>query len=236
MPLLARISLLTISTALLACASSTGGTDELGTTSETGTSETSSTETSSTETGSTDSTGETSSTETTTDGDSTDATETTTETTGAGEFTLTSPAFAEGGAIPLDHACYGANLSPQLDWTNAPPETASFAVFFRDLTIDFEHSAIFDIPADLDGLPADVDKTAMPADVPGATQPRSYANMFGYAGPCPGSAHTYEFTVYAIDVANLAELDQNSSLPQVQNVLEQHALASATLSGVFTPP
>ena len=155
---------------------------------------------------------------------------------GAGEFTLTSPAFTEGGAIPVDNSCYGANESPQLDWTNAPPGTMSFAVFFRDLTIDFEHSAIFDIPADLDGLPANVDTTAMPADVPGATQPRSYANTFGYAGPCPGSAHTYEFTLYAIDVANLAELDQNSSLVEVQTVLDQHALASATLSGVFTPP
>lgn len=238
LPLLARISLLAIAAPLLACASSTEGTDELGTSESESTTDTGSTDTSSTDTGTTDTTGSTDTTSTTDTTDSTDTTtdETETETTGGGTFTLTSPAFMEGGAIPLDNACYGANLSPQLDWTNAPPETASFAVFFRDLTIDFEHSAIFDIPADLDGLPADVDKTAMPADVPGATQPRSYANTFGYAGPCPGSAHTYEFTVYAIDVANLAELDQNSSLVEVQTVLDQHALASATLSGVFTPP
>ena len=31
--------------------------------------------------------------------------------------------ITEGGAIPVDNSCYGANESPQLDWTNAPPGT-----------------------------------------------------------------------------------------------------------------
>lgn len=228
---------LSLTISIAACSAGSAGDDELGTSDTTGTSESESGTTDTTETSESTTETDTTATDTTDTETSTDTTETdTTETTGAGEFTLTSPAFAEGDAIPVDNSCYGANVSPQLDWANAPAEALSFAVFFKDLTIDFEHSAIFDIPADLDGLPADVDKTAMPADVPGATQPRSYANMFGYAGPCPGSAHTYEFTVYAIDVANLAEIDQNSSLVDVAAALEQHAIASATLSGEFTPP
>ncbi|MFV8750895.1 YbhB/YbcL family Raf kinase inhibitor-like protein [Nannocystaceae bacterium ST9] len=219
--------------------SSTSEDDEASEGSESGTESGSE---SSTDTGSESGTETTDATETTTD-TSTETTETTTdtttdttETTGVGEFTLTSPAYMEGGAIPTGNSCYGANLSPQLDWTDAPADALSFAVFFEDLSINFSHSAIFDIPADLTGLPADVDKQAMPADVPGATQPRSYANNFGYAGPCPGEAHTYQFTLYAIDVENIAEIDQNSSLGQVKTALEQHAIASATLSGEFTPP
>jgi Raf kinase inhibitor-like YbhB/YbcL family protein len=200
------------------------GTDDTTTDTESGTDDTTETET-------TDDT-----TETTDDTTETTETETTETTDTGGEFTLTSPAFMQDGAIPEDNSCYGDNLSPQLDWTDAPVDALSFAVFFEDLSISFEHSAIFDIPADATGLPADVDKQAMPADVPGAVQPRSYANNFGYAGPCPGEAHTYEFTLYAIDVANIAEIDQNSDLDDVKVALEQHSIASTTLSGEFTPP
>jgi Raf kinase inhibitor-like YbhB/YbcL family protein len=221
-----------------ACSSSAEGDDEVAETSTESTSE--SDTTAGTETTTDDETTETTDspegdTTETTETETTDTTETETTDTG-GEFTLTSPAFMEGGAIPTDNSCYGQNLSPQLDWTDAPPGTMSFAVFFFDLSINFSHSAIFDIPVDATGLPADVDKQAMPADVPGAIQPRSYANNFGYAGPCPGEAHTYQFTVYAIDVANLAEIDQNSSLDEVRTAFENHAIDIASLSGEFTPP
>ena len=214
--------------------------DEVGATateSESGSESESTTDSSSTDsTDTTDSTDSSDSTDSTTDTtDSTDTTTTDTTDTG-GEFTLTSPAYVEGGAIPLGNSCYGDNLSPQLDWVDAPLDALSFAVFFEDLTINFSHSAIFDIPAAALGLPADVDKQAMPADVPGATQPRSYANNFGYAGPCPGNPHTYQFTVYAIDVANIAEIDENSSLGQVKAALASHAVGQATLSGEFSPP
>ena len=213
--------------------------DEVGATateSESGSESESTTDSSSTDsTDTTDSTDSSDSTDSTTDTtDTTDSTDTTTDT--GGEFTLTSPAYVEGGAIPLGNSCYGDNLSPQLDWVDAPIEAQSFAVFFEDLTINFSHSAIFDIPAAAIGLPADVDKQAMPADVPGATQPRSYANNFGYAGPCPGNPHTYQFTVYAIDVANIAEIDENSSLAQVKAALANHAIGQASLSGEFSPP
>ncbi len=198
------------------------GDDELGdTSSDTDSSSADSSESDSTESDSTES-------------DSTES-DPTDETSG-GEFTLTSPAFVEGGAIPIEHSCYGANVSPQLDWVDAPAEAQSFAVFFEDLTINFNHSAIWNIPVALDGLPADVDKSPMPADVPGASQGPSYAGNNGYAGPCPGQPHTYQFTVHALDVATLDELSTASTLAQVEAALQAHSLGQATLSGEFTPP
>ena len=92
------------------------------------------------------------------------------------------------------------------------------------------------MPVDLTGLPEDVDKQTMPADVPGATQAASYAGWSGYAGPCPGTTHHYRWTLYALDVASLDELDGNSNLAAAKAAMEAHALATATLEGSFTPP
>lgn len=163
-----------------------------------------------------------------TDGDSSSTTEPV-------AFTLTSPAFEEGGGIPGMHHVSGGNVSPQLDWVGAPAGTLAFAVFFHDITIDFEHSAIWDIPGDATGLPEDVEEVAMPADVPGATQCRSWAGNFGYGGP-GSAANFYQFTLYAIDVATLDEIDQNSSLVEVHAALEAHSLGTATLTGQSTGP
>jgi Raf kinase inhibitor-like YbhB/YbcL family protein len=150
-------------------------------------------------------------------------------------FTLTSPSFAEGGGIPGMHHVSGGNVSPQLDWVGAPADTVAFAVFFHDITIDFEHSAIWNIPADATGLPEGVDEDAMPANVPGATQCRSWAGNFGYGGP-GSAANFYQFTLYAIDVATLDEIDEDSTLVEVHAALEAHSLGTATLTGQSTGP
>lgn len=92
-----------------------------------------------------------------------------------------------------------------------------------------------DIPATITALPEDVDKTTMPADVPGALQCDNYANQPGYAGPCPGNTHTYAFTLYAVDVASLGLNAAQVSVDEVEAAAQAVALAEATLSASFTP-
>ncbi len=154
-------------------------------------------------------------------------------------FTLTSPAFVQDAAIPEEISCNGADTSPQLDWVGAPAGTLSFAIVFTDLTIspNLIHSVIYDIPANLGGLPADVDKAFSPTDVPGAHQTRNFrgANNFGYAGPCPGSAHVYEFKLYALDVATLPGAMMSTNQAGAKTLIEEHDLASTTLSGTYDP-
>lgn len=150
---------------------------------------------------------------------------------GAWVITLTSPSITEGGMFPADNTCAGLNVSPELDWTAAPPETKSFSLLLKDKSNNLIHSAIYDIPADLLMLPADVDKDQNPADVPGATQTKAYDNTtFGYLGPCPGGdLHTYEFTLYALDVATLPIV----GVPAKESILDlsqEHTLVSATLT------
>ncbi len=167
--------------------------------------------------------------------DSTSESSSGSESTGMVEFSLSSPAFEDGGGMPGIHHISGGNVSPQLDWVGAPAGTMSYAVFFHDVTIDFEHSAIWNIPADATGLPEDVEETAMPASVPGALQCRNWTGGFGYGGP--GSmSNFYQFTLYAIDVATIDEIDEDSMLPAVQAAFEAHSLGTATLQGQSTGP
>jgi Raf kinase inhibitor-like YbhB/YbcL family protein len=132
------------------------------------------------------------------------------------------------------------NISPPFSWTPGPAGTLSYAIFFRDLTGQaFNHSAIWDIPGCTFELPEDVDQMANPADVPGAKQCRAYNGQFGYAGPCaPGDPNprTYQFELYAIDVATIPELTTDSSLAEVQAALDMHSLGSATLTVIEDEP
>src|SRR3989304_798449 len=43
-------------------------------------------------------------------------------------FTINSTAFKEGGTIPKQYSCDGADISPQLSWEGAPAGTRSFAL------------------------------------------------------------------------------------------------------------
>lgn len=154
---------------------------------------------------------------------------------GAAPFELTSTAYEEGGMIPVMYSCDGANVSPPLAWTEGPAGTMSYAIIFRDLSNGLGHAAIFDIPAATLSLPEDVEREYAPADVPGAAQCDAYDNDPGYAGPCPGSPHTYEFTIYAVPAASLGLDEMSVDVDDVEDAAMVGALATATLSATYTP-
>lgn len=144
---------------------------------------------------------------------------------------LTSPDITEGGTIPSAYTCGGKNISPQLDWTGTPAGTLSFSVVFKDETNGLIHSAIWDIPPDVMGLPTNVENAKNPANVPGAQQALAYDQQtYGYLGPCPGGElHTYTFTVYALDVGTLP-IAGIASKESVEELSLEHDLASASLT------
>ena len=86
-------------------------------------------------------------------------------------------------------------------------------------------------------LPESLARVAELTEPAGAKQSRGYTGEFGYEGPCPGpSEHTYEFELYAMPTATLAEVTTNSSMEELEAAIEANALASTTLQAVFTPP
>lgn len=156
----------------------------------------------------------------------------------AAAIMLTSTAYAEGGTIPAVHSCENPDnngVSPPLAWANVPAGTLSFAIVFTDKTNMLRHSMIYDIPANVTSLPLDVDAGFSPADVPGAHQTRNFRNQNDYAGPCPNNTHTYEFAIYALDVAALPNMAQNTSAENGETQALMHDLAKGTLTATFTP-
>jgi Raf kinase inhibitor-like YbhB/YbcL family protein len=152
---------------------------------------------------------------------------------------LTSPTITEGAKIPLTHVCAmrgGQNQSPQLVFNNIPANTASFAVVLTDMSNGLVHCAIYDVPGNLTGLPANVDKVAMPTAVPGAKQTQAYNGSFGYAGPCPSMPHTYQFKVYALSTATLSGVASGmTGKDSVVTAASASNLGTATLTGTFDP-
>jgi Raf kinase inhibitor-like YbhB/YbcL family protein len=152
-------------------------------------------------------------------------------------LTVTSTAISEGAAIPAVHTCDGANTSPPLAWTGVPAGTLSFAVVLRDETNALIHSVLYDVPANLSALPADIDKVFAPPDLAGAHQTRTFGgNSFGYTGPCPppgGGPHTYALELYALDVAALPGADMNTTTSQARSTIQMHDIASAKLTGTY---
>ena len=75
-------------------------------------------------------------------------------------LTLVSEAFEPGGAILTRYTCDGEDTSPPFSWTGVPPNVAVFALTM-ELAIDgpdvlrevFVHWLLFNIPADVPGLP-----------------------------------------------------------------------------------
>lgn len=131
--------------------------------------------------------------------------------------------------------CTGDNLSPQLEWDDAPDGTKSFAVTMYDPKAPtlggWYHWVVFNIPAEVRKLEegaGDPDKGLIPQP---AVQSKTDFGVYGYGGPCPPEndpAHPYHLTVYALDVADLG-LDRDAMPAMVSFNLEQHALQKASL-------
>lgn len=153
-------------------------------------------------------------------------------------FTLTSTVISEGGVIPTMYSCQGVNVSPPLAWTGGP-SAPGYAVVFTDITSPanpFLHSIIWDIPGATTSLPENVAKVAEPPVPAGAKQPLGYDNQTrGYLGPCPGSMHTYEYALYAVDEYPLSGVTLQSGRAAVRSAILAHDTASARLTATFTP-
>ena len=118
----------------------------------------------------------------------------TTATAAGAPFTLSSPAFADNGAIPRRFTCQGEGVSPELDWSGVPAGTTTLALLVvdPDAGIDngFTHWVLTDIDPAARTL-AEGTTVGTPGD--------SSRGSPGYTGPCPPSGtHHYVFTLYAL--------------------------------------
>ena len=145
-------------------------------------------------------------------------------------FVLTSPAFDDGTAIPRTFSCDGDDVSPPLEWSDAPNKTAALALIVDDPDArGFVHWVVFDmVGSHSGGLPEGV--SASPDAPPQGTND---FRRVGWGGPCPPSGtHRYRFTLYALDdVLGLAE---TPTADEVRAAMQNHVVGEAELNATYT--
>jgi len=146
-------------------------------------------------------------------------------------FHITSNAFTEGGWIPELHSCQGADLSPSLEWGDAPADARSFALVVEDPDAPagiWCHWVLYDIPSGVHALA----QGYKPGTV-GASGTNDFGKL-GYGGPCPpkGGPHRYFFKLHALDMHTLG-LGAGIPRAELLRAIKGQVLAETQLMGRY---
>jgi hypothetical protein len=152
-------------------------------------------------------------------------------------LSITSPAFTQGGEIPVEHTCEGADRSPRLSFSGVPAGTQSLALIVDDPDAPdprapkrtWVHWILYNLPAQTAGLPEGVQRDDLP---PGTREGLNDWNRTGYGGPCPPiGRHRYFHKLYALDIL-LPDL-KTPTKAQLEQAMKGHVLAHAELMGTY---
>ncbi|MCP5109370.1 MAG: YbhB/YbcL family Raf kinase inhibitor-like protein [bacterium] len=147
-------------------------------------------------------------------------------------FKLTVDGFREGGTVPRRHTCDGEDLSPALEWEDAPVTTKSFVLIVDDPDAPvgtWNHWLLWDIPTDVNTIAESYRPGTLGVDG------TSDFGRAGYGGPCPPRGHgqhRYFFKVLAMDVASI-ELPARAKRAALDNAVRGHVLAEAQYMGRY---
>jgi Raf kinase inhibitor-like YbhB/YbcL family protein len=151
---------------------------------------------------------------------------------------LHTSAFDHGAWIPRIHTGEGEDLSPPLQWRDAPAATVSYALILDDPDAPaglWIHWVLYDIPASISALPQGLERVDVLAH--GARQGRCWGvNHFsrrGYHGPQPppGPPHRYRFQLSALD--SRLDLPAGATAADVRQAMASHVLDQAELIALY---
>ncbi|MGM0399076.1 MAG: YbhB/YbcL family Raf kinase inhibitor-like protein [Halobacteriota archaeon] len=154
-----------------------------------------------------------------------------------GEFSISSPAFDEGGPIPDRHTCSGADVSPRLVFEGIPLAAETLAIVVDDPDAPggtFTHWMLWNVGADRTEIPEAVEPTEIVGALDDATQGKNGFGSIGFRGPCPpedDDPHTYRFRAYALD--SRLDVEAEADREAVEPVLDDATLATDVLTGRF---
>lgn len=144
------------------------------------------------------------------------------------KLTITSPAFAAGGAIPARYTCDGEDISPPLAIGTIPSGTKSLALIMDDPDAPmgtWVHWVVWNLPPQT----REIQENRLPA---GASQGKNSWNRNSYGGPCPPSGtHRYFFKLYALDRG--LNLGASAAKRDLERAMEGHTLAWGELMGTY---
>ena len=144
-------------------------------------------------------------------------------------LSLSSPAFSQGTAIPGVFTCDDRNINPPLRIGNVPTRSKSLALIVDDPDAprgDWVHWLVWNISPATRILPQQ-------AKLAGVLTGVNSFSHFYYDGPCPPQGrHRYFFRLYALDTR--LTLPKTTSRQILENAMQGHILATATLMGTYT--
>jgi len=141
-------------------------------------------------------------------------------------LTITSPSFTEGSQIQHKYSCDGEDINPELDISDIPLETESFAIIMYDPDAsggNWVHWVMWNIP---------VTQKIKENSTQGTTGENSWG-WNNYGGPCPPrGTHRYVFKVYALDT--VLKLQPSTDMVGLEEQIQGHILAEGQLTGLYT--
>ena len=148
------------------------------------------------------------------------------------QFVLTTKTFPEAGIMPTLYTCDGKDISPEFAWKQPPEKTHAFAFVVSDPDAPsgvWYHWVVYNIPLSAKELPENV--TRLPK---GAIAGKNSWGNTRYNGPCPpkGAAHTYIFTLYALDAP--LKISDNADVKDVLTQINSHTLNKTQVTAVYS--
>jgi len=161
--------------------------------------------------------------------------------------TLTNNSFIPASMVFNQYPCTGGNTSPQLSWTQGSGDVNSYAVVMYDVTANFTHWGVYNIPPYITDLPENAGGAGSQFTNQVTNDFGSFGFNPGYDGPCPPPAgtfgppvHTYVITVYALDTRLQLNSPTDPYFPPNGSALFRamigHLLESADITGFFKCP
>ena len=148
---------------------------------------------------------------------------------------LESTAFSHERPIPSEYTCEGVDVSPELHWSDVPPEAKSFVLIVDDPDAPdparpvrpWTHWLLYNLPPATRQLARDVSQ--LPS---GTLEGVNDWHRKGYGGPCPPvGRHRYFFKLYALDTVLDALHHPNKAV--LQRAIRDHVLEEAHLMGTY---
>lgn len=151
-----------------------------------------------------------------------------------GDLVVSSPCFAQGGRIPIEHTGYGRDGSPALVLTGLCGAAVSLAIIMDDMGHPipaYNHWVFWNIPATA-SIPGDIPPGERVDALGGAVQGIGYGKH-RYRGPKPPFrwSHVYRFHVFALD--GFLDLPGTSRKRQLIAAMQGHIVQQAMLTGHF---